>query len=229
MLDQHVEVAHRAERAAEPAELGAERLRRLGVEQVAAGAEERPQAPRRHPQLVQLLWVGAEPRPGIVCEQLLGLLAEARAQDARGRGVVAALERFGLEVEIERLEDLGPALAVGGACTAERLLESPQRLLVAVQKLHLELLETSCDPLVVEHGDRVVDDLGAVGPDPLATRLQAGDRQQRDAAKVAGEERAAAPPAAPSARPVPRARAARRRVEASAAKVPCRSRPGGAA
>ena len=178
-LDQHVEVADRAERAPEPAQLGAERLGRLRIEQVPARPEEGPQPPRRHAQLVELLRVGTQPRAGIVREHALGLLPEPRPQNPGGRAVVRALHGLGLKLELECLEDLRPGLPVGRARTPKRLLQPAERLLVAVEQLDLELLEAPRHPLMVEHGDGVVDDLGAVGPDPLAPRAQARDRHQR--------------------------------------------------
>ena len=187
VLDQDVEVAHGSERTAQPAQLGAERPGRLLVEEIAACAQKCPQPPGRDAELMQLLGVGAEPRSGIVREQLLRLLAEAGAQHGRGRGAVAALRRLGLELEIESLEDLGPGLTVGCPGSAQGLLEAPQRLLVAVEQLHLELLEAARNTLVIEHRDGVVHDLGAVCPHALAMGAETGDRQQRHAAEMTGE------------------------------------------
>ena len=83
-----------------------------------------------------------------------------------------------MEVQVERLEDLRPALAVGGAASPQRFLEPAKRLLVAVEQLDLELVEAAGHALVVQDRDRVVDDLGAVGADALAPCAQAGDRLQ---------------------------------------------------
>ena len=193
------------------------------------GPEEGPQPPGRDAHLVQLLRVGAEPRTRVVGEHALGLLPDAGAQRRGARGVVGLADRLGLEVEVERLEDLRPAFAVRRSGAAELLLDPPQRLLVAVEQLDLELLEAAGNALVVEDGDRVVDDLGAVGPHALAAGAQARDRQQRR--RREGERRAAPAcrPAASQARPRPRARAARCPAAASAARAPSRARPGAAA
>ena len=137
---------------------------------------------------MELFRIGAEPRSRIVGEHSLGLLPQARAQDPRRRAVVGALDGLRLEVEVERLEDLGPALAVGGSGAPERLLQPAQRLLVPVEELDLELLEAPRHALVVEHRDRVVDDLGSVRADPLAPGAKARDRQQLGAAQVTGEQ-----------------------------------------
>ena len=188
-LEQDVEVTDGTERAAEPAELLSKRLRPLGVEQVVSGAEEGAESPRRHPHLVQLLDVGAEPRARVVREDERSLLAQAGAE-RRGRGsVLRRLGHIGVEVQVERLEDLRPALAVGGAGSAQRFLDPAKRLLVAVEQLDLELVEAAGDALVVEDRDRVVDDLGAVGADALAPGAQAGDRLQPRPSQVPGEER----------------------------------------
>ena len=58
---------------------------------------------------------------------------------------------------------------------AQLLLESPQRALVPVEQLDLDLPEAARDALALEHGDVVVDDLGALGANALPPRAQAGD------------------------------------------------------
>ena len=89
---------------------------------------------------------------------------------------------------VESLKHLRAGLAVRGACAPELLLDPPQRLLVAVEQLDLELLEAAGDTLVVEDGDRVVDDLGAVGSDAFAAGPEPRDRQQHGATKVRDEQ-----------------------------------------
>ena len=121
-------------------------------------------------------------------EHALDLLPDAGAQRRGARGVVGLADRLGLEVEVESLEHLRAALTVRGAGAAELLLDPPQRLLVTVEQLDLELLEAAGDALVVEDGDRVVDDLGAVGPHAFTAGAQTRDRQQRRAAKVRDEQ-----------------------------------------
>ena len=85
VLDQDVEVAHRAEDTAEPLELIADGLGPGGVEQVTSRPEKRAEAARRNPHLVELLWIGAEPGAGVVGEHTLRLSAELRAQRRRPR------------------------------------------------------------------------------------------------------------------------------------------------
>ena len=101
-------------------------------------------------------------------EHALDLFPNAGAQRRGARLVVGLTGRLGLELEIESLEHLRAGLAVRGACAPELLLDPPQRLLVTVDQLDLELLEAAGDTLVVEDGDRVVDDLGAVDQDAFA-------------------------------------------------------------
>ena len=55
------------------------------------GAEEGAESPRRHPHLVQLLDVGAEPRARVVREDARGLLAQAGAERRRRGSVLGRL------------------------------------------------------------------------------------------------------------------------------------------
>ena len=178
---------------------------------------------------MQLLGLGPEPRARIVGEHELDLLPNAGAQRRGARRVVGLACRLGPEIEVESLKHLRAGLAVRGACAAERLLDPPQRLLVTADQLDLELLEAAGDTLVVEDGDRVVDDLGTVGPDAFAAGPETCDRQQHGATKLSDEQfqhvvRWRARPALGlelEPRVAPRA--------ASAARAPSRSRPGAAA
>src|SRR5437899_1242715 len=61
MLDEDVEVARRTERRAEPAELGAEPLRPVGIEDRASRAEKRARAAGSDAQLVKVLGIPTEP------------------------------------------------------------------------------------------------------------------------------------------------------------------------
>ena len=72
---------------------------------------------------------------------------------------------------------------------AQLLLESSQHSLVAVEQLDLDLPEAARDPLALEHGDVVVDDLGAADADALAARAQPRDGHERGAAEV-GDQKA---------------------------------------
>ncbi len=84
MLEEDVEIAGRAERGAEPAELVAKLGGPFGVEQRPCGAQERPRAPRRDTHLVQVLGIAAEPGAGIVREQALVLRRERGAEHIAG-------------------------------------------------------------------------------------------------------------------------------------------------
>ena len=85
VLDEDVEVADRAEGAAEPGELRAERLCPLGVEHGPGRAQKRPEAARRDTHLVELLGIGAEAGAWVVREDLAVLLLEHRRQVLGGR------------------------------------------------------------------------------------------------------------------------------------------------
>ena len=121
-------------------------------------------------------------------EHELDLFPNAGAQRRGARLVVGLTDRLGPEIEIESLKHLRAGLAVRGACAPELLLDPPQRLLATVEQLDLELLEAAGDTLVVEKGDRVVDDLGAVGPDAFAAGAETRDRQQHGTTEVSDEQ-----------------------------------------
>ena len=227
--EQDVEVADRAERAPEPPELLSKRLRPLGVEQVVSRAEEGAESPRCHAHLVQLLYVGAEPRAGVVRKDERCLLTQAGAERRGGGSIFLRLGHIGAEVQVERLEDLRTALAVGGAGSAQRFLDAAERLLVSVEQLHLELVEAARDALVVEHSDVVVNDFGTVGTNALAPGAQAGDRRQRRASQVAPARRASRLGRGASGPPGSPARAAPARAAASVARALFRSRRDGEA
>ena len=87
--------------------------------------------------------------------------------------------------QVERAVELRLELAgLVGTGLAQLLREPAQRLLVAVDQLDLDLAEAARDPLALEHGDAVVDDLGALGEDHLAAGAEPGDRHERRAAQV---------------------------------------------
>ncbi len=102
-------------------------------------------------------------------------------------GIVAALDRLR---EVERPVQLR-ALRVGGLCarTPQLLLEPAQGALVALEQLDLELAEPSRHALALDHGDVVVDDLGALRAHALAAGAQAGDGHELGSAQVRGHER----------------------------------------
>ena len=68
-LEHHVEVARRPEMAAEPAELLAERLGPLAIDERAGRAEKCPQPPGRDAELMQVLGIVAAAGAGVVGEQ----------------------------------------------------------------------------------------------------------------------------------------------------------------
>lgn len=100
---------------------------------------------------------------------------------------MAGSARGRLDVEIERLEDLRAQLGVAGTGLAQRLLDPFQRLLVALEQLHLELVEAARDLLILEHRHAVVHDLGAVRADAGAPRAQARDGHELVAAHVGAQ------------------------------------------
>ena len=112
VVDEHVEVPHRAQHPAEPAELEPQRLRPVGIEQWTTRAQERAQPPRGHAHLVELLGIAAEPRSGIVRHDgpVLGL--EHRLQMLPRRRVAARCRALRRPFEVERLEDLRAAVAL---------------------------------------------------------------------------------------------------------------------
>ena len=75
-----------------------------------------------------------------------------------------------------------------GTGLAELLGEPAERLLVSVDQLDLDLAKALGDPLAHEHGDAVVDDLGALGQDHLAAGAQAGDGHERRTAEVRDQQ-----------------------------------------
>ena len=186
-VEHHVEVARRAEVAAEPAELLAQRLRPLAIDERARRAEKRPQPPGRDAELMQVLGIVAAAGAGVVGEECPILGLERDPERLARRGVLRQLGRFGRAVQVERPVELRLQLAgLVGAGLAQLLGEPAQRPLVALEQLDLDLPEAAGDPLALEHRDAVVDDLGSPGEDPLATRAQAGDRHERAPRRNAG-------------------------------------------
>jgi len=66
---QHVQVAHRAEGTAQPAQLGAQAIRPFGVQQRAGGLQRGSHPAHRDAQLVHVLDVGAGACAGVVLQQ----------------------------------------------------------------------------------------------------------------------------------------------------------------
>ncbi len=184
-----VEVAHRAEDTAEPAELRPQIVRPGRVEQPAGRTEERPRPTRRDAQLMEALRVDAEPRSRIVREEAAVLRAERAGDPLGGRAVGRRVVEVWSVGEVERPEELRPRFAVARPCTAKRLLEAPQRPLVAFDQLHLELVEGPGHLPAVEHRDDVVHDLGAVDAKPVAACAEARDRHESGPANESGQQR----------------------------------------
>ena len=193
VIDQHVEIAHRAERAAEPAQLGPQRPHPVRVEQRPGGAQDRPHPPGRHPHLVQLLGIGAEPGAGVVADDRLVLRAQRGGHVLAGRGRPARGRGRRRDLEVERLEQLRPGVGVGRPGLPQPADDGAQVGARAVDQLDLDLLEPARDPAPLEHRHRVRDDLGdlaVAGADqhPGTVRLQTRHRHGPGAAQVGGEQ-----------------------------------------
>ena len=81
--------------------------------------------------------------------------------------------------EIEHSIELGREDRAVGTRAAQRLLQPAQRVLVAVEQLDFQLPEAARHPLVVEHGNRVVDHLDASGANDLPAGPQPRHRHER--------------------------------------------------
>src|SRR5262245_51622290 len=119
MLEEHVHVADRPERRAEPAELRAKRLCPFLVEQRPAGLQERTQPPRRDAHLVQVLRVAAEARAGIVRDDGAVLGLEHRLEVLRRRGALPGGLQLDGHLAAESPEELRPPVAIRGTGLAE--------------------------------------------------------------------------------------------------------------
>ena len=64
VLDEDVQVAHGAERSAQPLQLVSHRIGPRGIEELAAGPLEGPESSRRDAHLMQLLGLGPSLVPG---------------------------------------------------------------------------------------------------------------------------------------------------------------------
>ena len=159
------------------------------VDERARGAEERPQAARRHPELVQVLGIVPPAGAGIVREQRQVLGLERDPERLPGRRALLAHPGVDGPRQVERAVELRLQLAGRpGAGPAQLLLELAQRSLVAVEQLDLDLPEAARHVLALEHGDAVVHDLGAAGADPLPAGAQARDGHERGAAEIGRQQ-----------------------------------------
>ena len=182
-----------SERRAEPAELRAQRLGPLFVEQRRAALQERAQPPRRDSHLVQLLRVAAEPRTGIMREDGTILSFERRLVMLGRRRVLPGGLGLGGHLAAESPEELRSPVAVRGAGLPQGAIDPFQPLLVALDQLDLELSERAEALAVVVDADgidRHVRDGALVVPDPHARALRAkrGDGGERRPAKVRGQQ-----------------------------------------
>ena len=193
MLAQDVEIAHGPQLIAEPADLLAERLHPLGVQHGAGLAQEGAQAPAGHAHLVERLGILPEARPRIIGDDLADLGLDHRPKLLDGRGL--RRRRFGRRrrLDVERAQELGTAVAVGGAGGPKGLLEALEIGLVAAGQLHLDLPEALDRARPAQHLHGVEHDLGD-GParvadqHALASRPQRGHRHQRGTVRPDGDE-----------------------------------------
>ena len=88
MDQEHVAVAHGAERPAEPLELGPQLVCPLAVEDRTRHAKKSAQPADCDPQLVQRFGIASKPRARIVGEDLVVLPADHRLQVRQGRALV---------------------------------------------------------------------------------------------------------------------------------------------
>ena len=147
---------------AEPAQLGAELLCPPGIQDRPRRAQERSCASGRDSHLVEILGIDAQARARVVIEQVAVLLHE-REPECLTRGSVRG-NRAGLafDWEIERPEELRREPVLRRARSAQHALEAPERSLVAVDELDLDLAKSSSHPLRLEDRDGVLHDLSAV-------------------------------------------------------------------
>ena len=188
MLVQHVRVACRPEPRAEPAQLCAEALRPFWVDELPRRSEEGSRTASRDAHLMEVFRIGAQPRPGIVVDELATLGRERASEHLAGRCVRG--KRHGRELgrEVKRAKELRPELAVLGPGLQQHALETPERALVAVEQLHLQLAEALDDAPSLEDRDRILDDLGAVSQDDPALRAHTGDLRELPIAQVDDQE-----------------------------------------
>ena len=124
---------------------------------------------------MEVLRVGAEACARVVEEHAPVLLGERQRERLERRRILRDRDRLGHLGQIERAEELRPQRLRLGPRTTELLLQPPQGALVTFEQLHLELAEAAHDVDAVEHGDVVLDDLGAGCAQPLSSRPQTCD------------------------------------------------------
>jgi uncharacterized protein len=86
---------------------------------------------------------------------------------------------------------LGEQIAIRRSCSGgpEHLLQAPQRALIAIDELDLDLMEAFDDALPLEDSDRVGHDLGAVDANALSLGSQTRDGADVSLAEVGNEKR----------------------------------------
>ena len=159
VVDEHVQVARRPQLGTEPGELRAKLVGPGLVDERPPRPEEGPQPARGDPELVKVLRVVTAPCSGIVREDPLVLRPELRPEMLCSRCVGDGGRPPGVR-DAERLEHLGPRIAVAGPGLPELLLEPAHELLVAVHELDLELAKSPLDAPVLHQAHGVDDDLG---------------------------------------------------------------------
>ena len=129
-LAQNIEIAHASQRVAEPAELLAEGLRPFRDQHGAGLPQQRTQAPAGHAHLVERLRILCESRSGIIDDDLAELDIAPSPQPLDGGG--RRRRRLGRwrGRDVERAQELGTAVGVGGAAagsTCPRRARSARR------------------------------------------------------------------------------------------------------
>ena len=191
-LHEDVEVADRPERGPQPGQLGAQGLAPFGVEELAGGPEDRSEASRRDAELVELLRVLAEARPGIVREQL-GDLARQGDPDVVERGrPTRRRRRIGRE-EAHGPEGLRPPVGRRRAGVLERAPETREGVGAPVERLDLDLDERLADTAPVENREAVDGHVGDRAPvlvraNPRSPGAQDGGALEPSPSEDADEE-----------------------------------------
>ena len=137
---------------------------------------------------MEVFWIGAQPRPGIMVDELPMLNRERVLERLTRSRVRGKLGRLRIGREVQRAKELRPELAVLGPGLQQPALETPERALVAVEELHLQLAEALDDAPALEDRDRILDDLGAVSQDDLALRAHTRDLRELPVAQMDDQE-----------------------------------------
>ncbi len=189
-FDEHVEIAGRPERRAQPPELASQLVRPLLVDERPCRPQECASPARRDPHLVKILGIRAEPSPRIVGQELRTLLLERSCQDLLRRCVSGERRRVRDGREVEGAIELRPEVGRLRADVEQLLLQTPERPLVAVvDELDLEFAEPLLDSLALHDRHGVVDDLRALGAQGLSPSAQSRNTCWLQTTKMHQEER----------------------------------------